>query len=115
MSHYISKVIKSIYIRKASYVNFNCRVSSFFQFHKIGSDNAMISVYPFCDEVYAFSETTTIYRVNLKTLETEEKVDVGQKVSIVNHTSHPHVMKDGNFFSFSLEIKIIYSFFRYCN
>lgn len=72
-----------------------CRIAAIFNIKENGSDNAMISVYPFCDELYAFSETTTIYRINKETLATEQKVDVSKNVSIVNHTSHPHVVDDG--------------------
>lgn len=59
------------------------------------SDNAMISVYPFGDELYAFTEYPVIHKVNRKTLETEKKVNVSHHVAVVNHSSHPHVMKDG--------------------
>lgn len=56
----------------------------------------MISVYPFGDELYAFNETPVIHRINKTTLDTEGKVNVSDYVSIVHHTSHPHVMQDGN-------------------
>ncbi|KAJ3644922.1 hypothetical protein Zmor_022620 [Zophobas morio] len=56
------------------------------------SDNSMISVYPFGDEVYAFGEMPVIHRVNQTSLETEGRVDVSDFVSIVHHTSHPHVV-----------------------
>lgn len=58
------------------------------------SDNAMISVYPFGDEIYAFTETPFIHRINKLTLESE-RLDVSKYVTIINHTSHPHVMSDG--------------------
>jgi hypothetical protein len=38
------------------------------------SDNAMISVYPFGDELYAFTEFPVIHRFDLKTLDTVERV-----------------------------------------
>lgn len=58
----------------------------------------MISVYPFGDEIYAFGETPVIHKINETTLETEDKVNVKDYVSILHHTSHPHVMKDGRLF-----------------
>lgn len=61
------------------------------------SDNAMISVYPFGDELYAFNEIPIIHKINVDSLETERRVDVSKNVSIVHHTSHPHVMSDGVF------------------
>ncbi|RZC35697.1 carotenoid isomerooxygenase [Asbolus verrucosus] len=59
------------------------------------SDNSMISLYPFRDEIYAFGEMPIIHRINPKTLETEGRVDISDYVSIVHHSSHPHVMNDG--------------------
>jgi hypothetical protein len=38
------------------------------------SDNAMISVYPFGDELYAFTEFPVIHRFDPKTLDTLERV-----------------------------------------
>lgn len=34
----------------------------------------MISVYPFCDEYYTFTESAVIHRIDPKTLETTGKV-----------------------------------------
>lgn len=62
------------------------------------SDNAMVSVYPFGDEVYALSDMPFIHKLDLNTLETLDRVDVGENIGIVNHTSHPHVMDDCKFF-----------------
>lgn len=61
------------------------------------SDNAMVSVYPFGDEVYALSDMPFIHKLDLNTLETLDRVDVGENIGIVNHTSHPHVMDDCKF------------------
>lgn len=60
----------------------------------------MISVYPFGDELYAFGETPVIHKIDPQTLATEEMLDVRKYVTVVHHTSHPHVMKDGNLISF---------------
>lgn len=77
------------------YRNLICRVAAIFHPKHDVSDNSMISVYPFGDELYAFSEIPIIHKINKETLETEGRVDVGDYVSIVNHTSHPHVTQDG--------------------
>lgn len=68
------------------------------------SDNAMITVYPFGDELYAFPETPVIHKVNTCTLATEEKVYISEHVAVVNHTSHPHVMNDGTVYNLGMSI-----------
>ncbi|XP_043257940.1 carotenoid isomerooxygenase [Colletes gigas] len=68
------------------------------------SDNSMISVYPFGDEFYTFAESAVIHRINPETLETTGKINVSDYVSIVNHTSHPHVMKDGTVYNIGMSI-----------
>ncbi|KAJ3624233.1 hypothetical protein MTP99_017875 [Tenebrio molitor] len=68
------------------------------------SDNSMISVYPFGDEMYAFGEIPIIHRINPENLETESRVDVSDFVSIVHHTSHPHVMNDGTVYNMALTL-----------
>ncbi|XP_056646620.1 carotenoid isomerooxygenase [Diorhabda sublineata] len=73
-------------------------------FSKEVSDNSMISVYPFGDELYAFGETPMIHRIDSETLETKEKVNIGEYVSIVNHTSHPHVLKSGTVYNLGMSI-----------
>lgn len=59
------------------------------------SDNAMISIYPFGDEYFAFTESPVIHRVNAETLSTEGKLNMSDFIGIVNHSSHPHIMSDG--------------------
>ncbi|XP_054011815.1 carotenoid isomerooxygenase [Hylaeus anthracinus] len=68
------------------------------------SDNSMISVYPFGDEYYTFAESAVIHRIDPETLETIGKVNVSDYVSIVNHTSHPHVMNDGTIYNLGMSI-----------
>ncbi|XP_023310515.1 carotenoid isomerooxygenase [Anoplophora glabripennis] len=67
-------------------------------------DNSMISVYPFGDELYAFGETPIIHKVNPESLNTEDAVDVRNYISIVNHTSHPHVMQDGAVYNIGISL-----------
>ncbi|XP_051166797.1 carotenoid isomerooxygenase isoform X2 [Leptopilina boulardi] len=80
------------------------RISAAFQPENSTSDNSMISVYPFCDEFYTFTESPIMHRIDPKTLETLGRVDVSKYVSIVNHTSHPHIMKDGTVYNVGINI-----------
>ncbi|KAG4068726.1 hypothetical protein HA402_002417 [Bradysia odoriphaga] len=59
------------------------------------SDNTMVSIYPFGDEYYSFTESPVIHRINIETLKTEARVSVSDFVGIVSHTSHPHVLPNG--------------------
>lgn len=95
--HFKSKYFKNPY----NYYFFknNFRVAALFN-SKPTPDNSMISVYPFGDELYAFGETPVLHKINKETLATEDTVDVSDYVTIVHHTSHPHVMSDGDLFYF---------------
>jgi carotenoid isomerooxygenase len=55
-------------------IRFALRVSAVFTPGESISDNAMISVYPFGDELYAFTESPVIHRFDLKTLDTLDRV-----------------------------------------
>ncbi|XP_043281100.1 carotenoid isomerooxygenase isoform X2 [Venturia canescens] len=68
------------------------------------SDNSMISVYPFGDEYYTFAESPVVHRIDPKTLETLNKVNLNEYVGIINHTSHPHVMNDGTVYNMGMSI-----------
>lgn len=69
------------------------------------SDNPNITVYPFNDELYALSETPALFKINLDNLETE-KVHLDRHVSIVHHTSHPHVTNDGTVYSLGMSVTL---------
>ncbi|XP_053676570.1 carotenoid isomerooxygenase [Anopheles nili] len=68
------------------------------------SDNAMISIYPFGDEFFAFTESPIIHRVDPTTLDTCATLNVSDYVGIVNHTSHPHVMSDGTVYNLGCSV-----------
>ena len=68
------------------------------------SDNSMISVYPFGDEYYTFTESAVIHRIDPETLQTKAKVNVSDYVGIVNHTSHPHVMNDSTVYNMGMSV-----------
>ncbi|KAH9629703.1 hypothetical protein HF086_001516 [Spodoptera exigua] len=80
------------------------RVAAFFNPAEHMSDNAMISVYPFGDEVYAFTEGPIIHRVDTVTLDTLERKNMTKCVALVNHTSHPHVMPNGDVYNLGMSI-----------
>ncbi|XP_034938061.1 carotenoid isomerooxygenase [Chelonus insularis] len=80
------------------------RIAAIFNPADNASDNSMISVYPFDDEFYTFTEYPVIHRIDPETLETKSKVNISKYVGIVNHTSHPHVMEDGSVFNVGMSI-----------
>lgn len=80
------------------------RISTIFNPGEASSDNAMISIYPFNDEYFAFTETPVIHKFNPETLETEERVNMHKYIGIVNHTAHPHVMEDGTVYNLGMTV-----------
>lgn len=80
------------------------RVSSTFAEDPI-NDNSNISIYPFGDEFFAFTECPIIHRIDIDSLNTVGKCDVKQYVGVVNHTSHPHIMNDGTAYNLGLSVK----------
>lgn len=53
------------------------RVSSMFSTEELMTDNAMVSIYPYGDQLYALTETPYLFRINPETLETENRVRHG--------------------------------------
>ncbi|CAH2108020.1 unnamed protein product [Euphydryas editha] len=80
------------------------RVAALFKPGESLSDNAMISVYPFGDEIYAFTEGPVIHRIDPVTLDTMERKNLMDCVALVNHTSHPHVMSNGDVYNVGMSI-----------
>ncbi|KAF5305094.1 hypothetical protein FQA39_LY09356 [Lamprigera yunnana] len=80
------------------------RVASYFERYKNTSDNAMISIYPFGDELYTFTESPFIHKVNKHNLKTENRIDLTKNMGIVSHTSHPHIAKDGSVYNLALSV-----------
>lgn len=64
----------------------------------------MISIYPFNDEFFAFTESPVIHKIDPESLDTMDKINLQDKLGIVNHTSHPHVMSDGTVYNLGLSI-----------
>ncbi|XP_044744862.1 carotenoid isomerooxygenase isoform X2 [Coccinella septempunctata] len=80
------------------------RVAAIFNPSLAQSDNSMISLYPFGDQIYAFGEIPIIHKINSETLETEKRVDISQYISIVHHTSHPHVLRNGDVYNLAMSM-----------
>ncbi|CAO1425675.1 unnamed protein product [Diamesa serratosioi] len=80
------------------------RVSALFKPAEANSDNAMISIYPFGDEYFAFTESPVIHRICPNTLDTLDKINLTEHIGIVNHTSHPHVMADGTVYNLGMSV-----------
>lgn len=59
------------------------------------SDNANVSLYPLGDELYAFSESKMLYKINTEDLSTAERININEYIAVLHNTAHPHVLKDG--------------------
>lgn len=66
------------------FIFFPNRVSSLFYPADSNSDNAMISIYPFNDEYFAFAESPVIHRIDVETLDTLERVNLHERIGIVS-------------------------------
>lgn len=88
------------------------KVSVIFKPGESSSDNAMISVYPFGDEYFAFAETPVMFRMNKETLETEQRLNLHESIGIINHTSHPHVLSDGTVYNLGMTVKKLGPFYN---
>lgn len=82
------------------------RAASIFEAGRSISDNPMISVYPFGDEFYALTETPIMYRIDKNNLETIEKVEIGKKLGVVSHSSHPHIAQNGTIYNMGMIITL---------
>ncbi|XP_072938573.1 carotenoid isomerooxygenase-like [Epargyreus clarus] len=77
------------------------RLASVFKIGGHLTDNTMVSVYPFGDEIYTLTEVSTIHRIDPVTLETLEKRNPLDSV-VVTHTAHPHVMRNGDVYNLGI-------------
>ena len=58
------------------------RVSSIFSTDEMLTDNAMISIYPYGDELYALTETPYLFRIDPQTLETKQRVSIRRSLAV---------------------------------
>ncbi|XP_067132108.1 carotenoid-cleaving dioxygenase, mitochondrial-like [Centruroides vittatus] len=70
------------------------RISSIFYPAEM-TDNDVVSFTKYADEVYACTESNFIRRIDVKTLETLDKVDLSKFVSVFMATAHAHYSSDG--------------------
>ena len=68
------------------------------------SDNALVSIYPFDDEYFAFTEYPVIHKIDPESLETLSRVDMYESYGFVNHSAHPFVMNDGTVFNLGISV-----------
>ncbi|BES91845.1 neither inactivation nor afterpotential B [Nesidiocoris tenuis] len=68
------------------------------------SDNCMISIYPFGDQIFAMGETPVMYRIDPNNVDTVESMDIKKYVNIVHNSSHPHVEEDGTVYMLGLSV-----------
>lgn len=67
-----------------------------FQFDKLFSDNAPVTLARYGGSYYATTEAPFLHRVNVDTLETLEKVDLHKLLSINSQCPHPVTLEDGS-------------------
>ncbi|CAH1405372.1 unnamed protein product [Nezara viridula] len=81
------------------------KFASYFKFED--SDNCLVSVYPYKDEIYTLTEAPVMYRIDKDTLKTMNSVNISNlnNLNIVHHTSHPHVEDDGLVFNLGLSVQ----------
>ncbi|XP_022246246.1 beta,beta-carotene 9',10'-oxygenase-like isoform X2 [Limulus polyphemus] len=63
------------------------------------TDNDLVNVVPYGDEIYAHTETPFIHRIDPNTLETLDRVNIGQQVAVNTATAHPHFEHDGTVYN----------------
>ncbi|XP_045768132.1 carotenoid isomerooxygenase-like [Maniola jurtina] len=91
------------------------KISSMFNFTIEQTDNTVVSVYPFGDQIYAMTEVPVLYQVDPKSLETLEKKRLPEPLMIVFHTAHPHVMPNGDVYNVGLSTAKGYVVVKFTN
>ncbi|KAF6214118.1 hypothetical protein GE061_011849 [Apolygus lucorum] len=82
------------------------------------TDNCMISLYPFKDQIFAMGETPVMYRIDPSNIDTIGRVNMQEYVNIVHNSSHPHVEEDGTVYVLGLSVDVTgpkYSIVRFPN
>ncbi|XP_070533090.1 carotenoid-cleaving dioxygenase, mitochondrial-like isoform X1 [Ptychodera flava] len=74
------------------------RVLSRFKMRK-GTDNCNVNVMSIKDEMYAMTESPYIWRIDPKTLESVEKLDISEFLAVNMATAHPHYTNDGTHYN----------------
>ncbi|XP_070533065.1 beta,beta-carotene 15,15'-dioxygenase-like [Ptychodera flava] len=63
------------------------------------SDNCNVNVMSINDEMYAMTESNYLWRIDPKTLESVEKVDITEFLAVNMLTAHPHYTNDGTHYN----------------
>ncbi|XP_067124559.1 carotenoid-cleaving dioxygenase, mitochondrial-like [Centruroides vittatus] len=74
------------------------RISSIFSPGEM-TDNDLIHFTKYADDIYACTETKYIRKIDVKTLETLDKVDLSKYVSVFTATAHTHCSPDGSVYN----------------
>ncbi|XP_045768128.1 carotenoid isomerooxygenase-like [Maniola jurtina] len=91
------------------------RISSMFNFSVEATDNTVVSVYPFGDQIYAMTEAPVLYQVDPESLETLGQKRLPADSLIVFHTAHPHVMPNGDLYNVGLSTAKGYVVVKFTN
>lgn len=75
------------------------RFMSRFTLKRKTGNNCNVTICPYGDEIYAASEIAEIWKVDPKTLDTIEKLDLTQYLAVSGATAHTHVEKDGTVYN----------------
>ncbi|XP_055694776.1 carotenoid isomerooxygenase-like [Lutzomyia longipalpis] len=75
------------------------KMASVFNLGESSSDNAVVSIYPLGDELFAFGECPAIFSIDPESLKAKERINLNEDFGIVHHTSHPHILPDGTAFN----------------
>lgn len=78
--------------------NIFSRFFTYFQGIEV-TDNCLVNVYPVGEDFYACTETNYITKIDPDTLETIEKVDLCNYLSVNGVTAHPHIDSDGTVYN----------------
>lgn len=63
------------------------------------TDNASVILNPINNEFYAMTDSSKIIKIDIESLETLERIDMGDKFKIMGNASHVHTTKDKTVYS----------------
>ncbi|XP_072165236.1 beta,beta-carotene 15,15'-dioxygenase-like [Diadema setosum] len=86
-------------------LNIFSRMMSTFLSRMKFTDNCNVNWMRSGDEVYVFTETPMIQKVNPETLEKEQTIDISKIISVFTGTAHPHQTKDETLYNLGLNFK----------
>jgi len=89
-------------------------VSFFKPANQLPGDNCNVNIWPMGDKYYAITETSSMREIDPITLETGDRVNSSDFISIHTQTGHPHTDRDGSTYILGTEFgrETNYCFFR---